>query len=324
MTRNPDSHPGRRRGRGLALALGTLAAAALVSGCPTDRPGRTDVTGRKLRVTVTIGMIADTAKAVGGDRVEVATLMGPGVDPHLYKASEGDLRRLSEADLILYNGLNLEGKMGDIFVKMASRGRPTVAVTEAVDPKLLREPPEFAGHYDPHIWFDVSMWQQTIEPVVKALSALDPASRVAYEHNGAQYLDQLAQLHAYCQEQMATIPKQRRVLVTAHDAFGYFGRAYDIRVLGLQGISTSSEYGPRDIQRMVELIEGERIPAVFVESSVPRRSIEAVVEGCRARGHSVKIGGTLYSDAMGAAGTPEGTYPGMVRHNVEAIVAALR
>jgi len=309
----------------LAAAAVAVATTLGLCGCPETAPGGPiGPGGRKLRVTVTVGMIADTAKAVGGDRVEVETLMGPGVDPHLYKASEGDLRKLSEADLILYNGLNLEGKMADVFVKMASRGRPTVAVTEGVDESLLREPPEFQGHYDPHIWFDVSMWRQTIPPVVEALARLDPTNRPAYEHNGAQYQDQLDQLHAYCKEQLAAIPKGRRVLVTAHDAFGYFGRAYDIRVLGLQGISTTSEYGPRDIQRMIEQIERAKVPAVFVESSVPRRSIEAVVEGCRARGHAVRIGGTLFSDAMGAAGTPEGTYPGMVRHNVQAIVAALR
>jgi manganese/zinc/iron transport system substrate-binding protein len=274
-------------------------------------------------VTATIGMIADTARAVGGDRVEVTALMGPGVDPHLYKASEGDLRRLSSADLILYNGLNLEGKMADVFVRMAGRGKPTVQVTEGIDPSLLREPPEFQGHYDPHVWFDVSMWAKTVQPVVEALAALDPGSRSLYETNGETYRKELEALHEHCKSELGRIPEKQRVLVTAHDAFGYFGRAYDIRVIGLQGISTSSEYSPRDIQRLVGVILENRVKAVFVESSVPRRSIEAVVEGCKARGHQVRIGGTLYSDAMGEPGTAEGTYPGMVRSNVKTIVAAL-
>jgi manganese/zinc/iron transport system substrate-binding protein len=309
----------------MGIFLGALAPALLVAaGCTPPVAGGGTVTGRRIRVTVTTGMIADTARNVGGDRVEVTALMGPGVDPHLYKASEGDLRRLSGADVIFYNGLNLEGKMADVFVNMATRGKPTVRVSESVPESLLREPPEFAGHYDPHIWFDVSMWAETIPPVIEALARLDPGSRSLFESNGRAYRETLEELHAYCRRELAKIPERQRVLVTAHDAFGYFGRAYNVRVVGLQGISTSSEYGPRDIQRLVETILETRVKAVFVESSVPKRSIEAVVEGCRARGHLVRIGGTLYSDAMGEAGTPDGTYPGMVRHNVDTIVAALR
>jgi manganese/zinc/iron transport system substrate-binding protein len=249
--------------------------------------------------------------------------MGPGVDPHLYKASEGDLAKLGGSDLILYNGLNLEGKMGDLFVKM-SRTRPTVPVTETIPDTLLREPPEFKGHYDPHVWFDVSMWSHSVERIRDALIELDPAHRADFERNAAAYRETLAVLHAWCREAMTVIPRERRVLVTAHDAFGYFGRAYDVEVVGLQGISTVSEFGLADIQRIVGLIVSRRIKAVFIESSVPRRSIDAVVEGCRGRGHDVKIGGTLFSDAMGAAGTPEGTYVGMVRANVRTIVEALK
>jgi manganese/zinc/iron transport system substrate-binding protein len=227
--------------------------------------------------------------------------------------------------VILYNGLNLEGKMGEIFVRMASRGKPTIPVAaDGIPESELREPPEFQGHFDPHVWFDVSMWEKTIKPVVDTLSKIDPGSAAAYKGNGEKYAATLKELHEYCKTQIATIPKEQRVLVTAHDAFGYFGRAYDINVVGLQGISTSAEYGPRDIQRIVDSILASKVKSVFIESSVPKRSIEAVVEGCKARGQAVQIGGTLYSDAMGAAGSDEGTYPGMVRHNVDTIVKALK
>jgi manganese/zinc/iron transport system substrate-binding protein len=309
-----------RRGARLATPCVAIALALLALGCGgSNGAARSGVK----KVTCTIGMIADATRIIGGPHVEVSGLMGPGVDPHLYKASEGDLARLGGSDLILYNGLNLEGKMGDLFVKM-SRTRPTVAVTEAIPESLLREPPEFQGHYDPHVWFDVAMWRMAVGRVRDALIELDPAHRADFTANAAAYLDTLATLDAWVRESMATIPRERRVLITAHDAFGYFGRAYDVEVVGLQGISTVSEFGLADVQRIVGLIVSRRIKAVFIESSVPRRSIDAVVEGCKGRGHPVAIGGTLYSDAMGAAGTPEGTYAGMVRANVRAIVQALR
>ncbi len=305
----------------LRIVLAGALLLAMLPGCGGDRD---DLGSRKIRVTATVGMVADLVKNVGGDRVEVTALMGPGVDPHLYKASEGDIARLSEADVIFYNGLVLEGKMGEIMEKLRARGKPTVAVAERIDRALLRTPAEFKGHPDPHVWFDVSLWAQTIDAAVDGLAALDPASRAAFEANGTRYRASLDSLHAECAETLATIPKEGRVLVTAHDAFGYFGRAYDVDVVGLQGISTSSEYGLRDVHRLVDLVVGRRVKAVFVESSVPTRSIEAVVEGCRARGHDVKIGGQLFSDAMGEAGTPEGTYVGMVRANVHTITEALR
>jgi manganese/zinc/iron transport system substrate-binding protein len=304
---------------GGAFVIGIL----LVAGCSGGGGGGGAIGGGPLKVTCTTGIVADAARTVGSGHVQVTALMGPGVDPHLYKASEGDLRRLEEARLILYNGLNLEGKMGDLFVRM-SRTRATVAVSEGVPDTLLREPPEFLGHYDPHIWFDVSLWRRAVERTRDALIEADAAHRAEFQANAAAYLDTLDALHAWCREQIATIPRERRVLVTAHDAFGYFGRAYDIDVVGLQGISTVTEFGLADVRRIVELITRRRVKAVFVESSVPRRSIDAVVQGCRARGHQVQVGGTLYSDAMGADGTAEGTYPGMVRANVRTIVEALR
>ncbi|PIR21524.1 MAG: manganese transporter [Deltaproteobacteria bacterium CG11_big_fil_rev_8_21_14_0_20_47_16] len=275
-----------------------------------------------INIVATTGMIADIAAQVGGNLVHVTGLMGPGVDPHLYKASEGDIHKLSNADIIFYNGLNLEGKMTDIFVKMA-RKKPTVAVSDAIDPKLLREPPEFAGHYDPHVWFDVSMWSQAVTEVAQALSEYDPAHANTYQSNAKTYISQLDALDRWCREQIAQIPKDQRVLITAHDAFGYFGRAYNIDVVGLQGISTVSEFGLKDIQRIVDLIVERKVKAVFIESSVPKRSIDAVVAGVKANGHDVAIGGTLFSDAMGTPGTPEGHYIGMVRANVTTITNAL-
>jgi manganese/zinc/iron transport system substrate-binding protein len=291
-------------------------------GAPPAPDARTDRSG-PIRVVATTGMIGDTAGRIAGEWAQIETLMGPGVDPHLYKASESDVRRLAEADLILYNGLHLEGKMGDILVKLA-RTRPVVAVSEELPQASLREPPEFAGQYDPHIWFDVSLWAQTLDPIAAALSELDPEHADLFRTNAAALGVELTELDAWVQGRIHEIPPERRVLVTAHDAFGYFGQRYGIEVVGLQGISTLAEAGLKDMQRVVDLVAEREIPALFVESSVPRRSIEAVVAACESRGHHVVIGGELFSDAMGAAGTPEGTYPGMVRANVNTIVGALQ
>jgi manganese/zinc/iron transport system substrate-binding protein len=273
-------------------------------------------------VVTTTNLVGDLARRVGGDRVRVDALMGPGVDPHLYKASESDVRRLAEADLILYTGLHLEGKMGDILVKMA-RNRPVVAVTDEMPEDALREPPEFAGLYDPHVWFDVGLWIRTIDPVVAALSELSPEDAEAFRANGDAYREELEVLDAWIRTEIERIPAELRVLVTAHDAFGYFGRAYGVDVVGIQGISTLAEAGLRDVERVVDLVVDRRIPAIFIESSVPRRTVEAVLAAARDRGHEVSIGGELYSDSLGAAGAPEGTYAGAVRYNVSTIVEAL-
>jgi manganese/zinc/iron transport system substrate-binding protein len=299
--------------------LSLLVLAAVLAGCaPSDQPARSG----RLRVVATTGIVADAARRVAGERATIEALMGPGVDPHLYKASESDVRRLAEADLILYNGLHLEGKMGDILTKMA-RNRPVAAVSEDIPPDRLREPPEFAGQFDPHVWFDVSMWKETLGPIARELSALDPEHAADFAANAAAYKRELEELDAWVEQQIATLPADRRVLVTAHDAFGYFGRRYGLEVIGIQGISTLSEAGLADVDRVARLVVDKKVKSIFVESSVPRRSIEAVQAAARSRGHEVAIGGQLYSDSMGAAGTPEGTYPGMVRANVETIVKAL-
>ena len=301
----------------IPLLLSLLAACG---GDPTSKPAAEQ---GPIHIVVTTGMIADAAQRIAGDLAKVEALMGPGVDPHLYKASESDVRKLSEADLILYNGLHLEGKMGDILVKLA-RSRPVVAVSESVPQEDLREPPEFAGQYDPHIWFDVRLWSKTLDPIAAALAELAPSHAETFRANAARYRDELGQLDTSVEQRILEIPESQRILVTAHDAFGYFGRRYGMRVMGLQGISTLSEAGLKDVERVVDEVVANKIKAVFIESSVPRRSIEAVQAACRSRGHEVAIGGQLYSDAMGAPGTEEGTYPGMVRANVNTIVEALK
>ncbi len=276
-----------------------------------------------VQITTTTGMIADIAKNVGGERVAVQSLMGPGVDPHLYKASQGDIGKLDQADMIFYNGLNLEGKMADIFVRMAS-SKPTIQVTETIDEGALLEPEEFDGHYDPHIWFDVQLWMKAVERVRDALIEFDPVHKATYTKNAASYLAQLEELDQYGKEQISLIPEESRVLVTAHDAFGYFGAAYNMKVVALQGISTDAEYGLADVQALVDILVDRNIKAVFVESSVSSKAIEAVVEGARKKGHEVRVGGELFSDAMGDEGTEEGTYIGMFRHNIDTIVSALK
>jgi len=302
-----------------AFLVGPHAMAASNPGAAASKPPAVPA---PIKVVATIAMAGDLARNIGGARVNVRNLMGEGVDPHLYKASPGDVRTLSDADMILFSGLHLEGRMSDLITRMASR-KTVVQVTDTIDEKLLREPPEFAGHFDPHVWFDVSLWATAGARVRDALIAKDPASKEMYIANAEIYLKQLAELHAYAKETIATIPKAARVMVTAHDAFGYFGRAYGLEVMAIQGISTDSEASLQDINALVDVLVLKKVPAVFIESSVPRKTIDALVEGCKARGHAVKIGGELFSDAMGKDGTPEGTYVGMVLHNVDTVTEAL-
>jgi manganese/zinc/iron transport system substrate-binding protein len=305
----------------LMAVLMTLLAA----GCK-DRsaPGATNHASAtaKLRVLATTGMIGDIARSIARDRAEVTWLMGEGVDPHLYKASPGDVRAMSDADMILYNGLHLEGRMADVITKMAAK-KTVVQVTDTINESLLRQPPEFEGHFDPHVWFDVSLWSIAAERVRDALIAKDPQNKDAYTANATTYLAALAGLHDYAKSTIATIPVDKRIVVTAHDAFGYMGRAYDLKVLAIQGISTDSEASLQDINSLVDTLVQGKIPAVFIESSVSRKTIDALVEGCKSKGHNVVVGGELFSDAMGKTGTPESTYIGMVVHNVDTITRAL-
>jgi len=249
--------------------------------------------------------------------------MGPGVDPHLYKPSAGDIGRLEDADIILYGGLELEGRMTDTFVRVARTGKPTVAVTQDIPEERLTEPEEFAGKYDPHVWFDVTLWMLAAQTINAELALLEPESAETFQANTDAYLAQMAELDRYVQEQIARIPEGQRVLITAHDAFGYFGLRYGLEVRGLQGTSTATEASANDIQALSDFIVERQIPAIFVESSVPPATIEAVQAAVGSRGFEVAIGGQLFSDAMGDAGTPEGTYLGMVRHNVDTIATAL-
>ncbi len=268
-------------------------------------------------------MIEDVAREVAGDRAEVIGLMGPGVDPHLYKPTRSDVRRLMNADVIFYNGLLLEGKMTDTLVRAATSGKRVHAVTELLDEGYLLEPEAFEGLHDPHVWMDPSAWSRAVEVVRAKLSEHDPEGAPAYRANAEAYRARLAELDAYAERALSSVPEGRRVLVTAHDAFNYFGRRYGYEVIGIQGISTESEAGVRDIERLVDLLVEREIGAVFVESTVPDRNVRALIGGARARGLAVAIGGTLYSDAMGDAGTYEGTYIGMIDHNVTTIARAL-
>ncbi|MCB2229988.1 zinc ABC transporter substrate-binding protein [bacterium] len=303
------------------LSLVTLTALSiLISGCGNNNQGAGDT---RVRVVATTGMVGDAVRMIAGDKVDLTVMMGAGVDPHLYKATKGDIDHLNDADVIFYNGLHLEAKLTDVFKKMASV-KTVVAVGDLIDSTQLRFPAGAEGHPDPHIWFDLILWRQAVSRVSEVLAAEDPVHADLYRANGKAYDDSLAALGDWVTAQIATIPEEHRVLVTAHDAFEYFGRRYGLDVRGLQGISTVTEAGLHDITSMVDFLSEHGIKAVFVESSVPRNTLEAVVGGCQEKGHDVTIGGQLYSDAMGRAGTPDGTFLGMVRHNVNTIVQALR
>lgn len=308
----------------LSRRLVTLILAIGLSGCSLATTKAPRMPGDVLRVVTTIGMIEDIVKNIGGKRVSVISLMGPGVDPHLYKPSLGDVRSLDTADVIFYGGLHLEGRMVDLFEKMQASGIRAEAVSENIDPALLRQPAEFEGNYDPHIWFDVTLWQRAAQHVAAVLIEIDPDSTAYYQNNAAAYQQELAELHSYVTTQINSIPATSRVLITAHDAFGYFGQRYGMDVRGVQGSSTASEASASAVSELAGYIAAQKIKAIFVESSVPATTIQALQAAVRARGWQVQIGGELFADAMGAAGTPEGTYVGMVKHNVDTIVTALR
>lgn len=305
-------------------ALVTIATGVLATGCGSDAASTDPVEGRKVRVTTTTNFITDTVRQVGGDRVEVQGLMGPGVDPHLYKASAGDVRKLRDADVIIYGGLQLEGKMGDLLEDLAER-QTTVAITKDIPREDLLDPPAnvVGEQYDPHVWFDVEKWIVAAGTVAAALKEKDPEHAATYEANLARYTAELRETDAYVEQQIAKIPKDRRLLVTSHDAFEYFGKRYGMEVAAIQGISTASEATTSDVRRVAALLAARKIPAAFIESSVPRQTIEAVLAAAKSRGHTARIGGELYTDAAGDEGTVEGTYVGMVRANADTITEAL-
>ncbi|MBG89406.1 MAG: manganese transporter [Verrucomicrobiales bacterium] len=275
------------------------------------------------KIVTTCGMVTDIVKQVAGKHGDVEGLMGEGVDPHLYRPTRDDIQKLSQAQMIFYSGLMLEGRMGDSFAKLARQGIPAYPVTELLQQDYLMEPEEFEGHWDPHVWNDVSAWISAVNAVAKALGEFDKANAESYAKNAAAYTEQLTALDEYAKKSIATIPEKSRVLITAHDAFGYFSRAYGIKVMAAQGVTTVSEAAISDINNIVDFVVKNKVGAIFVENIVSDRNLKAILEGAKAKGHSVEIGGTLFSDAMGAPGTYEGTYVGMVDHNVTLITRKL-
>lgn len=307
--------------RKMKIMVMAILGVSLTVGCSSNEVE--DKEGSVLNITTTIGMIADIVTNIGGDLVAVEALMGPGVDPHYYIATQGDIRKLEEADIIFYNGLYLEEGMEEILEQLGEQ-QPVIAVTRDIDRNVLLMDEEDLDEFDPHVWFNVEHWMTVTETILEILIEHDEENAAIYTTNANAYLNELEALHQEILEELAQIPQERRFLVTAHDAFGYFGEAYGIEVIGLQGLNTASEFGAKDVTELRDFLIDHNITSVFLESSVPPRGIEAVIEGARELGHEVEIGGELFSDAMGEIGTEEGTYMGMIRYNVNLIVEALK
>ena len=278
----------------------------------------------KLNVVTTTTMITDLVKNIGGDSINVQGLMGSGVDPHLYKASAGDVSKLTEADVIFYNGLHLEGKLVDVFEKMQGQGKTPIALADEINKKQLIGSDYFASNYDPHVWFNIDFFKQFVEKVTIVLCEKDPENAEVFRVNEKRYLADLDFLKKDVQSVVDALEPKKRILVTAHDAFNYFGKTYGFNVVGLQGLSTATEAGVQDVQKLAAFIIENDIKAIFIESSVPKRTIEALQAAVKSQGHDVEIGGTLYSDALGTTGTLEGTYIGMYRYNIKTIVTGLQ
>lgn len=303
--------------RRIAVCLGLLVA--LFPGCFDSREGESD---RRLRVVATVGMVAELARQIGGPEVQVEQLIGSGVDPHLYRATRDDVRKIFAADLVLYSGLMLEGKLADTL-KRLSVARPVKQVTSGLTTDQLIQSKDSPEHYDPHVWMDIALWAECTKTVEEELAKLIPSRAEEFTQRANRYRQDLQKLHAFGKQAIQSIPMSHRVLITSHDAFSYFGRAYGLDVYAIQGVSSDSEAGLKRINRMVDLMVHLRVQAVFVESSIPRKSMEALIEGARSRGHSVKIGGELFSDAMGQPNTYRGTYVGMMDHNITMVTRAL-
>ncbi|MFP4252776.1 MAG: metal ABC transporter solute-binding protein, Zn/Mn family [Guyparkeria sp.] len=296
-----------------------MALSALVAMLAVPLAGHA---GERLSVVATTGMIADAVREIGGEAVEVKGLMGPGIDPHSYRQTRSDIVAMTRADLVLWHGLYLEAQMEEFLQRLAKR-QTVVAVAEGLDRDRLLGHEDYDDKRDPHVWMDPSLWAEVVATVRDAMIEARPDLEATFRDRAGDYLERVERLAQWADEVTSSVPAEARVLLTAHDAFAYFGRAYDFEVIGIQGISTESEAGLRRIRDLVGLLVEREIGAVFVESSVSERNIRALVEGAAARGHEVRIAGTLYSDAMGPKGTYEGTYIGMIDHNITTIVRAL-
>ncbi|TDL34786.1 manganese transporter [Jeotgalibacillus sp. S-D1] len=304
----------------LLLAVMLFVFGGIISGCADAN--ETD-SKKPLQVVATTSQIGDSVQQIGGENIEVTSLMGPGVDPHTYQATQNDIQTLQNADIVFYNGLHLEGKMDEIFEQISAT-KPVLALGEAIPEEKLLKDPDNPGVVDPHIWFDINLWKESLDKAANELVKLMPEDEEEILSQKETYFTELDTLLEESNDQMESIDQQQRVLVTAHDAFGYFGRLFDTEVIGLQGLSTEDELGIRDIQDTIDLLVERNIPSVFIESSISDRSIQAVIQGSEESGQKVELGGELYSDAMGKEGTVEGTYIGMYKHNVKTIVDALK
>ncbi len=297
------------------------AFALTLAGCEAPLPP--DEGPSKVQIVATTSMIADTAREIGGDAVHVDALMGPGIDPHLYKASAGDVERLGKADIVLYTGLHLEAGMATVFDNMPKGDRQVVAVTKDIPKDMLIPVEGFEGNYDPHVWMDPDLWKPVAETIAETIIKKAPDKEKAIRTNLDYFLGSLRMLDSNIEIALKDIPKEKRIIITAHDAFSYFGKAYNMEVRGLQGVSTASEAGAMDVQALATLIAERKIPAIFVESSVPQRNIEALQEAVKAKGFKVRIGRPLYSDSVGDYGTAQASYIGMLRFNAGIIAEEL-
>ncbi len=307
----------------IGLFILSLMLIVLAAGC-ADNKGDREAKGQKLNIVATTTMLRDLVTQIGGEKVHVVGLMGPGIDPHLYKASAGDVTKMQEADLIVYNGIHLEGKMGEIFKNLQGNNKEVIAVGEMIDEKKLIASSDAGYSYDPHIWFDVKLWMDAANIVADKIMDIDAENKDYYTASRDSYLKELEQLDGYVGERIKELDAESRILVTAHDAFNYFGHAYDFEVRGLQGISTAAEAGTRDVSKLADYIVEKQIKAIFVESSVPVKNVEALQEAVAARGFQVSIGGELFSDSTGTTGTEQETLIGTVKHNIDTIVDALK
>ncbi len=278
----------------------------------------------RIKIATTTTIFYDLIQNIGKDKVDIMRLMGPGVDPHVYKASENDVIKIFSADIVIYGGLHLEGKLINVFEKLERYDKIQVNLGSSLPKEKLRESADFGGNYDPHVWFNISLFKEEAKEVARILSDFRPEDKVYFEENLNQYLNELTELEINIRNEISSIPESNRILVTAHDAFGYFGDEYGFEVVGLQGISTATEAGVKDVRELTDFIVRNKVKSIFIESSIPVRTIEALRQAVLSKNHQVEIGGMLYSDALGSEGTPEETYIGMFQYNVNTIVNGLK